>query len=202
MRVFLRLLVPLALLLVSACASRLTTDVARFHQLQRPSGERVMVVAKDPEKTGSLEFAQYAGVVASYMTELGYQMVTRDADLVVELDYVIGDGDEKVRTRNRGFVGAGGVGFNRGFYGFGAFGPGFGGGFYGPEIDSVTVYDRQVAMNIVRPVNNQTLFEGRVYSRGSDNRATEVVPFMIQALFHEFPGKSGTTERVVIELPS
>ena len=46
------------------------------------------------------------------------------------------------------------------------------------------------------------LYEGTVESVGKDNRLPEVMPYLIQSMFTEFPGQSGTTKHVKIELPS
>jgi hypothetical protein len=48
-----------------------------------------------------------------------------------------------------------------------------------------------------RPV---TVYEARVTSAGSSNSLNEVVPAMIAAVFQDWPGKSGTTRRVEVQL--
>ena len=42
------------------------------------------------------------------------------------------------------------------------------------------------------------IYEGRVESSGSCGRRTTVVPSMIRALFKNFPGKSGATQKIVL----
>ncbi|MCH8684020.1 hypothetical protein [Pedomonas mirosovicensis] len=62
----------LMLLVLAACASQIKSDVARFHRLPPPQGESFRVVAADPQKQGSLEFATYAEYVAAEMVKQGY----------------------------------------------------------------------------------------------------------------------------------
>ena len=44
------------------------------------------------------------------------------------------------------------------------------------------------------------LFESRVISEGRSNRLEEVMPLMVDAMFQEFPGPSGVTREVTIDL--
>ena len=61
-----RLLIALAaVLMLAGCASKFRSDVSSWHRLPPPSGETFVIDAKDPHKQGSLEFQQYAGLVAA-----------------------------------------------------------------------------------------------------------------------------------------
>jgi hypothetical protein len=44
------------------------------------------------------------------------------------------------------------------------------------------------------------LFEGRVRSSGRQGELAEVMPYLITALFQNFPGESGVTKVVTIEM--
>ncbi|MCH8684019.1 DUF4136 domain-containing protein [Pedomonas mirosovicensis] len=98
----------------------------------------------------------------------------------------------------------------RAFYpwGWGAYDPFWGGPFNDTEVYSYTVYTRTLSMDIVRPgtggkdAGAVPLFEGRVESVGKDNRLPEVMPYLVQAMFTDFPGTSGVTKQVKIDLPN
>ncbi|MDA5194677.1 DUF4136 domain-containing protein [Govanella unica] len=196
--------------MVAGCASSFNSDVTRFHRLTQPAGESFVVQPMDPENRGSLEFAQYAADVSNRMVALGYHLGTpgTHTDLTVRLGYMVDEGRTAIRSYSSSFYG----GYGWGGYGWGRrgfFNPYYGGywgypGFDEPDIRSYVVYGRKLAMDIDRngpdgkPV--QRLFEGRVESHGSDNRLTEVMPYMIAAMFKDFPGASGVTQTVKIPL--
>lgn len=194
-----------SVLLVAGCTSKFRSDVASFHRLQAPSGESVQIVAKDPGKRGSIEFAQYASLVGEGLWKLGYQPagVDEKPDLIVRVDYRVGE----ARAQIRSYGGYGGYGY--GSYGFGHHGFGHH-GLYGPygygyphhqDIRSYTIYDRVLEMEIAKADNPDiNIFESRVISEGRSNRLTEIMPLMVRSMFQEFPGPSGVTREVSIEL--
>ncbi|MFZ5609420.1 MAG: DUF4136 domain-containing protein [Pseudomonadota bacterium] len=205
----------LALLAITlgACASSFKSDVARFHRLNEVApGATFAVVPKDPAKRGSLEFEQYAALVRGELTKFGYQPVNaaNASDLVVEVDYGISEGEQVIRSRPTAFYGFYGpygygypfyTGYWHGGYLYGAYPFGYG---YGSDVYSYTVYTRRLEMDIVRPNPANTrdvVFEGEVRSIGRDNRLPEIMPYLVQAMFTNFPGESGVTKEVVIKLP-
>src|SRR5688572_31115556 len=106
-------LLPIALLaLLAACASSFPAQVARFQQLPAPTGQTFVIQAKDPAKSGSLEFANYANLVRERLIAQGYQPAAspQAATMIVNLDYGVSNGREKVRTRP-------GFGYGYGYYG-------------------------------------------------------------------------------------
>lgn len=220
----LRLIIPALLLFLAGCTTPFRADVARFQQLPPPQGQSFTVVPADPALVGSIEFNQYATLVAQQLQGQGYTpAIDPDAaDLVVSFDYAVDGGRERIRTTgfNNGFgAGFGGFGFggfnrfggfgrfggfNR-FGGFGRFGFGFndpfifGGGFGGvPDVRSYTVYTSELDLRIDRVADNQRLFEGRAQAQSRSNNLPYVVPNLVQAMFTEFPGNSGETVRISI----
>lgn len=57
-------------MLFTACSSAIRSDVARFHNLPAASGESFLIVASDEAKDGSLEFAQYAGLIRARLMDV------------------------------------------------------------------------------------------------------------------------------------
>ncbi len=196
-------------LALAACASTFKSDVARFHNLPQTGGESFTIVPKDPAKVGSLEFEQYAGMIRAHLTDLGYHAVADNPDIMVNVDYYVSDGDEKIQSRPG--YGYGGYGYANPFYGFGHYGHfghsgyfgsgAFGYPYYssGGSYYSYTVYAKRLEMNMVR-AGGEVIFEGRADSTGRDNHLPEVMPLLIQALFTGFPGENGVTEQVRIKL--
>jgi len=192
-------LVPL-LLLLGSCTSSIKSEVVTFHEGPLPQGETIRVVAVDTAKKGSLEFEHYAGMVRDNLRTIGYNPVTGDepAELLAEMDYSVGEGMTNVRSRpdtfNRGFA--------RYHFYYGHFHDPFYFGLYSdwkPDVYSFTVYNRKLEMNIVRnDGNREVLFEGRVQSIGRDQEIARIMPYLITAMFRNFPGESGVTKVVTI----
>jgi hypothetical protein len=134
--------------------------------------------------------------------DAGYRPVTEGTpELVVEVDFRISDGEEKIKSRRQPGYGIG-LGFGLGHYSYHhynhPFWPGY--GAYAPEIYSVTHYTRALDMDMLG-ADGEKLFEGRAVSVGRDNRMPEIMPYLVQAMFTNFPGESGVTKMVAIEIP-
>jgi hypothetical protein len=220
-----------ATLLLSACASQFRSEVSAFHTMAAPAGETFRIIPGDPSKQGSLEFESYASLIRGELVKRGYTPVNSGnaATLDVKVDYSVSDPVEKVESRPGsgfgyasfgygpywgpyygGFGGYGGYGgrYSRAGFGssFGYYDPfwGPGAGFWGePEVYSYSVYTRKLSMNIARAgTASQNVYEGKLESAGRDNHLPEVMPYMVQAMFQDFPGQSGVTRKVVIEIPA
>lgn len=207
-----RLAVPAAVALgLAACApTPFAADVSRFAvPLPAPQGQTFAVLADDPRLAGGLEFATYANEVAAQLTKIGYNRAAspESADMLVRFDYRVDNGRERVRTD---YTGAGlGLGIGPGRWGpwgpWGGWGRGgaWGYGFYdpffgGPEVRSYTVYTSGIDVKIDRRVDGQRLFEGKAEAVSRTNRLPALVPNLVDALFTDFPGKSGETVRITI----
>ncbi len=202
-------LLLLAGLALAGCASTFDTDVSRFHRLAPPSGQTVDIVAIDPAKVGGLEFEQYASLVRSRLMDLGYRPVAGEADLRVELDWLVSEGREKIFTRP-GYYDPYPYYYSRFYHPYGFY-PGFygsrfyGGGYYGSpfyrdnEVYSVTVYSVRMTMAIVND-KNEVLFEGRADTVVRNPDMPAIMPYLVQAMFTDFPGQSGITRTVKLEM--
>lgn len=213
-------LAPLSLLALGACATPFKADVARFQQLPQPAGQTFFVQSGDQGMQGGLEFQTYAQLVAQRLNQQGYRQADSraNAELVVELDYGVDGGREKIVSRPEPFWGGGwggwgGWGYGRGGWGgwgrpwaYGwndpFWGPGWGSAWGGgTRIDSYTYYTSFLDMRISRRADGQRLFEGHAKARSQNDRLTELVPNLIDAMFTEFPGRSGEEIRITIAPP-
>lgn len=187
------LLPALLALTVAGCAGKLKSDVVTFHQGPLPRGETIQVVPGDPDNQRSLEFEHYAGMIREKLGRIGYTPVApgEPAELLAEVRYGVSEGFTEIRTHDRGYA--------RYHFYYGRYYDPFYYGFYDswePEVTAYTVYDRTLSMNILRPNadgSTTTLFEGR------EREIAQVMPYLITALFTNFPGESGVTKVVTIE---
>ncbi len=107
------------------------------------------------------------------------------------MDYSVGPAQTKIESWPRNFV--------RYHFYYGHYYPYYYGPYWDePEIYSYTVYPRTLDLNIIRP-SGESIFEGHVKSIGREQNLNEVMPYLVEAMFHSFPGESGMTKVVTIQ---
>ncbi len=198
---------------LAGCATPFRADVARFQALPPAQGQTFAVQSNNPRLQGGLEFQQYAALVGQRLAQFGYRPAAdiRTANLVVDLDYGVDSGQQKVTTRpGTGFGYGGGYGgFGRGWYGrygyrpyyLGWYDPFFGSPFDYPEVESYTIYTSYLTMTINRAADGQRLFEGKARARSSDDSLPRLVPNLVEAMFTNFPGRSGEEVKIMVPPP-
>ncbi len=207
---------PLALGALAACATPFNADVQRFQSaMPAPQGQTYAVVAEDPALSGGLEFAQYADYVEANLTRLGYTQAASpdNADLLVRFDYGVDKGRERVRRTGisdpfydpwygygygRSRFGYSRFGYGRGFYGRNPWSFGFYDPFFDNGLDVYTVYTSGIDMKIDSRATGQRLFEGKAEALSTSNRLQYLVPNLVEAMFTDFPGRSGETVRISV----
>lgn len=211
---------PVALLALSGCATGLPTRVTRFQQLPVPAGQTFAIQPAQAENRGGLEFARYADMVRQALAAEGYTPVANggQADLVVSLDYGVDNGRTEVRSFPSAFGGSRfGLGFGYGRFGYSPFYSrfGYGGRFRSPfyygyndpflfdgfggydDVRSYTVYTSYLDLDIRRR-DGQAVFEGTARARSRTDDLTRLVPPLVEAIFTDFPGRSGETVKITI----
>lgn len=211
-----------AALALSACATPFKADVARFQtQLPAPQGQSFSIQAANDSLDGGIEFSHYANLVAAELTRFGYREVPagQQPELLVSLNYGVDNGRERVRSSpamvdpwyggyyGRGFYrpgvvrGPGGRRYVHGYrdpFMFGGFGGGWAGG---RDIQSYTVFTSGLTLQISRAVDGYRFFEGRAEAVSLDNNLTQIVPNLVEAMFTDFPGRSGEQVRITVAPP-
>ena len=213
----LTLAAPAALLALSACATGFPAQVSRFQAIPAPQGQSFVVQAARAEDRGGLEFSRYADLVERNLIAEGYVEASspQTATFVVTLDYGVDNGREKIVTRPGGFSRFGYGGFYDPFFprfGFhGRHSPFYYGWndpfWYSPrgygygDIDSYTVYTSYLDMDIKRTADGQSLFEGTAQARSRTDDLPVLVPNLVEAMFTNFPGRSGETVKITVPPP-
>ncbi|QGN54848.1 DUF4136 domain-containing protein [Novosphingobium sp. Gsoil 351] len=213
---------PLLLAGLAACATPFNANVKRFSSaMPAPQGQTFAVVAEDPRDSGGLEFGQYADLVAAQMSRLGYvRSDPSHAAMIVRLDYGVDNGRDRVRSTGFSdpfwspwygsrFGYGGGFGYSRfgyggfspyyhrGLWGYGWQDPFFFGSGYG-DVDVVTVYTSELDLKIDSRADGRRLFEGKAQAASRSDRLGYLVPNLVEAVFTDFPGRSGETVRISI----
>ncbi len=201
---------------LSGCATGFPAQVSRYQAMPAPQGQSFVVVPMDARDIGGLEFSRYAYMVAQGMQAQGYVPAAsiNQATMVVRVGYGVDRGRTEFRrdfsSWNDPFYSRlGGYGaFGRPFYSrwgyHGARSPFYYGwnspfGFDG--IDSYTVYNSFLDVDIRRKLDNAALFEGHAKARSQTDNLGTLVPNLIEAMFTGFPGRSGETVRITVAPP-
>ncbi|MBL8631442.1 MAG: DUF4136 domain-containing protein [Rhodospirillaceae bacterium] len=197
---------------LAACVSPkyVTSDVTRFHTLPAsPSGQTFAITALNRDQEQSLEYRQYADLVNAKLTALGLKQFTGGtgkADYVVTLNYDVDGPSPDVRSRASNV--SVGFGYGTGYWGrrnAWAFG-----GAYEPWPDNYTnteqIYLRRVELTMYKGSTYATdkaerVFEGRALSEGLNGQLSPVMPYILDAIFQDFPGASGSTRTVRVQVP-
>lgn len=89
-----------------SCARNIDCAVTTFHELPLPKGEPIRIEPMDPAKWGSLEFKEYASMIAVQLKAVGYTPVGKGeaAELISEVDYKIEPGQTKITRRPGSYV--------------------------------------------------------------------------------------------------
>jgi hypothetical protein len=171
-----------------------------------PQGQTFSIQATDPHNQGGLEFAQYADLVRRHLVAQGYSEASsaQSASLVVSLDYGVDNGQTQIRSYPSGF----GYGFGYSRFGYSRF------GFFGrypfhygwdepfhDDIESYTVFTSFLDMDIKRTSDGQSVFEGIAKARSRTDELPKLVPNLVEAMFTNFPGRSGETVRITVPPP-
>ena len=200
---------PALLLALGGCATGFPAQVSRYQAMPAPAGQSFYIEPADPRNRGGLEFSRYAELVRRHMNEQGFREAgsRADATLIVSLDYGVDNGQTRVVSRPDPFYGYG-YRFGRPYFSrFGYAGyrrhP-FYWGWHDPfwdagdRIDSYTVYQSFVDLDIRRASDGQAVFEGLAQGRSRSNQLQVLVPNLIEALFTNFPGNNGETVRITV----
>ncbi len=185
-----------AAVLVSACTF-VRSDVTTFHTLSSPpSGESFVVLPLEGQE-GSIEFEGYVREIERRLVAEGYSLAATPgtADYAVFFAYAVSDRETIAGTTP--IYGRTGGRFSTVTGSFEE--PTF--GIIGGIPYAKTQYTRVLELDIVdqRKSTSDKVFEGRVVNSGRSGSFSQVAQCMIDALFRDFPGASGRTERVTVD---
>jgi hypothetical protein len=181
--------------LLAACQSALVADVTRFNSLPPDWAAKSFTIVPGQGQAGSLEFQHDADLVAAALTTRGLRPVPHDtpADLVVFLRYgQAGNHTEVTAYEEPGYAGYGGWG-----------GGPWGWGYPETTYSSRTLYSVFLQVDMLdgreyRAGTRHMLFEGRAIADSTVHDVNPSMPYLVQALFNQFPGPSGGTVKVSV----
>ncbi len=192
----------LVLCALGACASGpqlIHTEVTTYNDWSSLPAEKSYVFSRTLEFQNSLELRSYEDMVRDELTLQGFRLATDQnrAQLTVTLRPSIST--TQVRVRDPWPVDPFWRPFGGGWYGRGGF------GWYDPywsfpsaySDNDFDVYHRRLELDIdSKTAAGRRYYEGRVESTGQSGSLPAVMPYLIRALFTDFPGNSGQTRRI------
>lgn len=189
------------LLVAGACTHTPEAQVTRFHTLESGTEPPGRGRAVSIEPAGSIvmgpEFVSYADMLGSRLAMHGFQPAGNGpADIIARLDY---ESELREGTRADGpqtSVGVGVGGGSRRGMGFGV------SGIFDVTGSEQDVYEYTLSVTLDDAGTDNRLFEGRAVVAAGAGDISAVMPFLMDALFRDFPGRSGETVRVDLELPN
>ena len=178
------------------------TQVTTFNEWSALPAEKTYVFSRTLEFQNSLEMQSYENIVRDELMVQGFALASDPsrAQLAVTLRPAISTTQVRVRDRwpadpfwrpYGGWYGRRGFGWYDPFWAF-------------PDSFSdyaIDVYRRRVELDIdSKSIAGKRYYEGRVESTGETESLPAVMPYMLRALFTEFPGNNGQTRRVDVPM--
>lgn len=200
-----RLVLPLVLACLAAgiggcaIAPPVDTQVTVFHDFSATKPASLSWAFAPPAAgDDTLEFRSYQALVAKQLDRLGLHRVPlKKADIAVLIRYRVDNGKEMITESP--VYGQFSTGFwshhDRFWYA-----PGF--VVAGSQFNTYVLYTRVLQVDMVKASqlasgDPQRLFEGRVISEGEGAEINRVMPYLVEALFSDFPGANGKTRHLV-----
>lgn len=197
-------------LLLSGCASTIRSEVTAFHQWPSDAAGRSFAFMHNGGEAQDLERQNHENLVRLQLVKLGLRDAAsaESAQLTVRVDYSINARDVRVIETVLIDPWFGGPWYGPGFYRPYGMWPGYGHPYYGPMWPAMpvtrqqerrfTVFDRQLKVKIVDAASQQAWYDVTVRSAGERGNLVDVMPYLADAAFRDFPAPSGTPR--VIEM--
>ena len=200
------LIAATAAVLMAGCAfgpQIVRTQVTSYNEWATLPVDRSFAFSRTLEYQSSLELKTYEEIVRDELTQKGFKYVPEasQANLIVTLR----PSSTTTRLRVRDPWADPFWSPYGGFYGRRAFG-----GWYDPywsafdsfNTSSIDVVHRRLEMDIdSKATIGKRFYEGRVETSSDADSFKAVVPYLVQALFADFPGNNGQTRQVDVPLP-
>ena len=212
-RKFLLLCFAVLPFLLGACASTIRSEVTAFQQWPADAGGRSFAFMHNTGDAQDLERQNYENLVRLQLLKIGLRDPApgETAQLKVRVDYSINARDVRVIETVLVDPWYGTPWYGPGYYSPYWGWPGYGHPFYGPMWPSMpvarqqerrfTAFDRQLKVKVIDAASQKAWYDATVRSSGEKGRLTEVMPYLVDAAFRDFPGPNGTPRVIEAKIP-
>ena len=184
--------------LLAGCSSTVDCDVVAYHSFWEPQGETVRIEPQEAEIADTPEFKYIADQVRSQLNKIGYrQAADNSANLIFAIKYGTGDGPEEVKrlpkcfTRYRYIEDDYGSPYYRGLE------------CYNSRLEIQSSYIHFLSLKVYQPVatgdRGEMIYQGVVNSVSMNSNFSNIMPYLIAALFDNFPSESGEVRSVAVD---
>ena len=214
-------IVVLVVLGIAGCAFN-QSNVSRFHKLDSSHSQAtVTVLPANKTIAGSIEYSIYKEKLESHLTSQGFRVVSPNSNIKAQLTALLNYGIDtgNIVTEAYSIPVWGQTGISSSYTSgsvqmYGNYGsisatthymPTYGITGYNTGTVSNTVYTRVLQLDIFDthpdPASPRKIYESKVVSKGACSTINLVVDEMLAAMFKNFRGVSGGSERVTVEVP-
>jgi hypothetical protein len=196
---------------LSGCATtqRIQSDVTVFHEWPAQLEGRTFTIERTEAQENNLERRAYENMLRDELRRLNFSEAesAKSAHIRAVFDYGISARDVRVvQPVVDPFW------YDRPFYR--PFHHPYWHGFYRPFHDpfwhgmpvtgyqetSYTVYKRTLNVALYRVADGKKLYDVTVISEGTNGSLAAVMPYMMRSAFDDFPGQSGASRRIVMDM--
>ena len=184
-----------AVLFAFAGCTRVTSDVTTFNGIAgEADGKKIAFLDDGDYKT--LEREHYKGFIRSKLSGLGFvETEPESADLLIAFNYGVGDGDSISTSVDVPVYGV--TGYSNDLYGGTVSHHGITGTTSIPF--NTTSYGRNLIVVLVDKLTKESVWEATVKSKGRCSDLNQIMPYMVDAAFKDFPGHTGlANERITV----
>jgi len=203
----LRIALVAFILLNAGCGGLIYINVETFHELNSSLSPKSYAFLATSDQKISLEYKIYQNLIRKKLEKFGYQEVEpSNADLQISFNYSISSPQEKVGSSPvYGQTGIKSSTTSRpsmyGTYSSTTYTPTY--GVVGSQTYTYTTYTRRLGLvllegRLVGDSIGKRLYEGTAKSTGPSGSLSTVMPYLVEALFKEFPGESGKAHKVIL----
>lgn len=184
-------------------------EVTRFHKSGMATTGIVNIMPHDPTLRNTLEYQRYTASIARNLTRIGFQVTDNPQQAEYTMMYDVMRGThyrDNGQTPPRDNHPHGGISLGGGYGGGGGFGGGGGGISAGISVPVGNGYHTSnkvetiLTAQLSRRDTHQAIWEGRARTEAKSNKAESTpdiaVDRLATAMFGQFPGESGETEKV------
>ena len=202
--------------LLTGCATTISSDVTTFHQWPAELQNKNYAMEAPAPQDDTLELRSYQNLVRGELARLGFREAAGGTAPALQVSMNFTTTDVPVRivepsypmtfdySARFGFMSP----FHRSHWGGRRY---WGGGWYSPFYDpfwygmpsfTETIrhyYKRELRVGIVSATDGKRLFDVTVHNTSRTLSTPVVMPALVQSAFAEFPGVSGTARRIELK---
>lgn len=204
-------------LLLSGCATTISSDVTTFHEWPAQLQDKRYVLEAPPPRDDTLELRSYQNLVRTELTRLGFQEATDGGTapvLTVAMRFMTTDVPVRVVEPRYPMMFYPSARFmfahpyhhlswgGRRYWGGGWYSPFHDPFWYGMPAFSESIrhyYKRELQVAIKSADGGKRLFDVTVHNTSRTLSTPQVMPALVQSAFTGFPGVSGVARRVELK---